>query len=1076
MRKNLYLKKIFNFLKLKSLLKATFLATLLFSLFTESTLMAMDGNSPVDIHKKKSKEIAVQNQKKVTGTVAGPDGKPLPGATVTIKGTTRGVITDPNGYFTIDVSPEDVMVISFIGMETKEIPVGEKVLFNIVLPQKSEELKDVTVVAFAKQKKESVIASITTVKPADLKIPSSNLTTSLAGRMSGIISYQRSGEPGKDNAQFFVRGVTTFGYKKDPLILIDGVELTSEDLARMQPDDIASFSIMKDATATALYGARGANGVIYVTTKEGREGKARVYLRYEVSVSKPTQDIELADPVTYMFMHNEAVKTRDPLGLLPYSLEKIDKTISGEDPVLYPTTDWYNELFKSQAVNQRFNFSINGGGKVARYYLAATMNKDNGILQVDNKNDFNNNIDLKKYNLRANINLNLTKTTKAKIIFNTTFDDYTGPIDGGSAMYQKVMRTNPVLFKSYYEPDEEHKYTKHILFGNYGNGNYYNPYADMVKGYKDYSRNQTLAQIEVSQDLKFITEGLNIRAMGNASRYSYFDVSRAYNPYYYRPMSDPLGEQDYILIPLNIEEGTEYLDYRPGEKDIESSYYIEAAVNYNKQIDERNLVSGMLVYTMREKLIANAENLQKSLPYRNMGLAGRFTYAYKNRYFAEFNFGYNGSERFSKKERFGFFPSAGLGWIISNEDFFSGAKKIFSNLKLKATYGLVGNDAIGGPDDRFFYLSQVNMNDNSRSIPFGTYMDYSKSGVSVQRYENDQITWETAKKTNLGIELGLFEKLNIQADIFRDRRENILMDRIRLASMGLEAGVRANVGEATSEGVDISADYSQFFNKDFWIQARANFTYAHGIITKAEEPDYSETPWLSHVGQPINQSWGYIAERFFVDQAEVDNSPEQTFGEYTGGDIKYKDINGDDRISALDRVPLGFPTTPEIVYGFGFSTGYKGFDFSVFFQGLANESFWVSPYWTAPFVDLDGSNNITSNNQLLKIYADSYWSEEHRDVYALWPRLSENVMNNNVQTSTHFMQNGAFMRLKTLEIGYSLPMHLIAKAKLTQCRFYFNGVNLYTFSGFKLWDPEMGGNGLAYPIQMVLNGGIQLSF
>ncbi len=1076
MRKNLYLKKIIKFLKLESLLKISFSAIFLFSFLSESTLLAVDGNSLPGIKGKNKKEAVVQEQKKVTGTVADAEGNPLPGATVTIQGTTRGVITDPNGYFTIDVVPADVMVISFIGMETKEIPVGAKLLFNIVLPPKSEELEDVTIVAFAKQKKESVIASITTVKVSELKVPSSNLTTSLAGRMSGIISYQRSGEPGKDNAQFFVRGVTTFGYKKDPLILIDGVELTSEDLARMQPDDIASFSIMKDATATALYGARGANGVIYVTTKEGREGQARVSLRYETSISRPTNNIELADPITYMLMHNEAVKTRDPLGLLPYSLEKIDKTISGEDPVLYPTTDWYEEMFNNQAINHRLNFSINGGGKVARYYLAATINKDNGVLKVDKKNNFNNNIDLKKYNLRANINLNLTKTTKAKIIFNTTFDDYTGPIDGGSEMYEKVMRTNPVYFKSYYEPDDAHQYTKHILFGNYGAGNYYNPYADMVKGYKDYSRNRTLAQIELFQDLKFITEGLNIRALGSANRYSYFDVSRSYNPYYYRPMADPLGAQDYLLIPLNIEEGTEYLDYHPGDKDIVSSYYIEAAINYNRQINESHMVSGMLVFTMREELVANAENLQKSLPYRNMGLSGRFTYAYRNRYFAEFNFGYNGSERFSKKERFGFFPSAGLGWIVSNEEFFSGAKKIFSNLKLKATYGLVGNDAIGSADDRFFYLSQVNMNDWGRSIPFGTYMDYSKSGVSVQRYENDRITWETAKKLNIGIELGLFEKLNIQADIFRDTRTNILMDRIRLASMGLEANVRANVGEAMSQGIDISADYSQSFNKDFWMQVRANFTYAHGIITKAEEPDYSETPWRSAVGMPINQTWGYVAERFFVDQKEVDNSPEQTFGEYTGGDIKYKDINGDDRISGLDRVPIGFPTAPEIVYGFGISTGYKGFDFSVFFQGLGNESFWVSPYYTAPFVDIDGTNSVSSNNQLLKVYADSYWSEEHRDVYALWPRLSENVMNNNAQTSTHFMQNGAFMRLKTLEIGYSLPLHVIAKAKLTQCRFYFNGINLYTFSNFNLWDPEMGGNGLAYPIQMVLNGGVQLSF
>jgi len=666
-------------------------------------------------------------------------------------------------------------------MESVEQPVGDQDRFLITLGKQAEQLEDVTVVAFAKQKKESVIASITTIKPAELKIPSSNLTTSLAGKMSGIISYQRSGEPGQDNAQFFVRGVTTFGYKKDPLILIDGVELTSEDLARMQPDDISSFSIMKDATATSLYGARGANGVIYVTTKEGVEGRARVNLRYETSLSRPTQNIELADPITYMQLHNEAVKTRDPLGLLPYSLEKVEKTIEGSDPVLYPTTDWYNELFKKHTINHRLNFSVNGGGKVARYYLAATMNRDFGVLKVDNKNNFNNNIDLKKYNLRANINLNLTETTQAKFIFNTTFDDYTGPIDGGSEMYRKVMRSNPVYFRPYYEPDSRNEFTKHILFGNYGEGNYFNPYADMVKGYKDYSRNRTLAQFEISQDLSFITEGLSVRAMGNANRYSYFDVSRAYNPFFYNPIADPLGNEHYLLMPLNIEEGTEYLGFNPGTKDINSSYYVEAVAQYNREFSEKHGVSGLLVFTMREELYANpsVSNLQLSLPYRNMGISGRFTYSYDNRYFTEFNFGYNGSERFSETERFGFFPSAGFGWIVSNESFME-SQSVFSLLKLKATYGLVGNDAIGSASDRFFYLSQVNMNNGGRSIPFGTYYNYSKPGVSIERYSNPLITWETSEKLNIGLELGLFEKLMIQADVFRDYTYNILDDRIIL--------------------------------------------------------------------------------------------------------------------------------------------------------------------------------------------------------------------------------------------------------------------------------------------------------
>lgn len=948
-------------------------------------------------------------------------------------------------------------------------------IINVELAEKNLELEDVTVVAFAKQKKSSVMASITTIKPAELKVASSNLTTALAGRMSGIISYQRSGEPGQDNSQFFVRGVTTMGFKKDPLILIDGIELNSTDLARLQPDDISSFSIMKDAAATALYGARGANGVIYVTTKEGVEGTPVVTARYEVSGSGNTRDLQLADPITYMKMHNEAVRTRNPLEPLPYSADKIANTIAGTDPVLYPTTDWYNLLFKKMAINHRLNFNVSGGGKVARYYIAATLNQDNGIMNIDKKNNFNSNIDLKKYQMRMNLNLNLTKTTTAKFIFNANIDKYSGPITGGSDVFKNVMRTNPVYFAPSYAPDAEHEYTNHILFGNYGQtGNYYNPYADMLRGYKEYSSSRVLAQIELAQDLDFITKGLKVKAIGYGNIYSFFDVSRAYKPYYYLPLVNPETGK-YMLSALNPEAGTEYLDYVPGTKDVSTTFYLEGSLAYNRTFNEKHGISGLLVYTMRNELNGNTNTLQKSLPYRNIGLAGRLTYAYSDKYFLEANFGYNGSERFAKKNRFGFFPSAGLGYLISNEDFFAPYKKTISKLKLKATYGLVGNDAIGSADDRFFYLSQVNMNDGGKTIPFGKFMDYSKPGVSIQRYANDAITWETSYKLNLGAEIGLFDKFEIQADVFHEKRTNILMDRIRLASMGLQAGVRANIGEATSKGIDASIDYNETFKNGWWIQGRVNFTYAVSKLSKLEEPDYSATPWLSHIGQSINQNYGYIAERLFVDQREVDNSPGQSFGKYSGGDIKYRDINGDGRISGLDVVPIGYPTSPEIVYGFGFSTGFKAIDFSIFFQGLAHESFWIDTYNSAPFINTN-SGNFIGNNQLLKVWADSYWSEEHPNVYARWPRLSNEYLANNNQTNTWFMQDGSFLRLKSMEIGVTIPKNISSKLKMSKCRFYASGTNLLTFSKFKLWDPEMGGNGLGYPVQRVFNLGVLVEF
>jgi TonB-linked SusC/RagA family outer membrane protein len=1035
--------------------------------------------------------LFAQSSTTVTGRIVDQEGEVLPGVAVQIVGSTRGVMADEDGYFTMDnVKAGTKLRVSYIGMETKEVEFkGEKEL-TIVLHSKMEELDEVTVVAFGKQKKESVIASITTVNPSDLKIPSSNLTTALAGRMAGLIAYQRSGEPGRDNAEFFIRGVTTFGYKKDPLILIDNNESTTAELSRIQPDDVASFSIMKDATATALYGSRGANGVILVTTKEGREGKARIDIRFEEAISRPTNMVKLADPVTYMKLHNEAALTRNPLALRPYSQNKIDNTIAGGNPYVYPTNDWYDILFKDYTQNHRLNFSVSGGGTVARYYLAGSVINDNGLLNGNGKNNFNNNVNLNRYMLRSNVNINITKTTEAIVRLSGSFDDYTGPMYGGQDMFNRVMLSNPVLFPPYFLPDRNFAHAQHILYGNSGvNYSYINPYADMTRGYMNSTTSQLSAQFEVKQKLDFITEGLELRGLFNTSRYSYFDVSRFYNPFYYEVYSYNKRRDDYALAALNEQTGTEYLGYREGDKTITATTYFEAALNWSRTFSEKHALSGLLVYTMREQLNSNAGDLQKSLPYRNLSLAGRATYAFASRYFTEFNFGYNGSERFAVKERFGFFPSIGAGWFISNEGFWSeDLNKTVSKLRLKATYGIVGNDAIGDANDRFFYLSNVNMNNSGLGSSFGTYGNgggRTLNGISISRYPNEDITWETAKKLNLAIELGLFNKLDIQADLFSEYRENILMDRAAIpTTMGLQAAVRANVGEATSHGIDVSMNYNHSINKDFWVSGMANFTYATSEFRVFEEPDYSDIPWRSRVGHSLNQTWGYVAERLFVDEDEVRNSPEQ-FGEYLAGDIKYKDINRDGKITELDQVPIGYPTSPEIVYGFGLSTGWKNFDFSFFFQGLARESFWIALNNSFSWDSGTQSNKITSvgttpfingASALLDAYAGDHWSEDNRNIYALWPRLSDTYVNNNMQTSTWWMRDGSFLRLKSVELGYSLPEKTVSKIYMSGFRIYFSGTNLLTFSKFKMWDPEMGGNGLGYPVQQVFNFGLQVSF
>lgn len=1071
--------------------KSVFMATVLsLGLMTTTGAYAVENTPIAGISVPSSHSTQQVGTITVRGKVIDTEGNSIPGATVKVKGTPKGTATDMDGNYSLTgVAKGVTLEFSFIGYVTLEKTAKEGTV-NAILNEDTQTLDEVTIVAFGKQKKESVISSISTIKPAGLKVPASNLTTALAGSVAGMVAYQRSGEPGQDNADFFVRGITTFGSNTNPLILIDGIELTSTDLARLQTDEIASFSIMKDATATALYGARGANGVILVTTKTGTNGPAKVSFRFENSISAPTTNVNLADPITYMRMHNEAVLTRDPLGALPYSQEKIDNTAAGMDPNMYPANDWRGMLFKDYTMNQRLNLSVSGGGGVARYYVAASYNKDNGMLKVDKRNNFNNNISVNIYNLRANVNIDLTKTTELIVRLNGNFEDYSGPLAGGSETYKMVMHSNPVLFPAFYSPDTGNQQTQHILFGSALKSSstggaetlYTNPYAEMVRGYKDKTRSQILAQMELKQDLQGITKGLSARMMINVARLSEFQANRSYNPFYYNIGLYNRQTKDYTLSQLNT-NGTEYLGFSQGDKVMTSSNYLEAALDYNREFGSHG-VSALLVFQGRESRNGMADELQKSLPSRNLGLSGRATYSFGQRYFGEFNFGYNGTERFSKEHRFGFFPSVGAAWLISNESFFKPVKNVLTNLKLRYSYGLVGNDQIGSASDRFYYLSSVNMNDAGKGAAFGQDQFNTIKGVRVNRYANPAITWETSTKQNFALEVGLWDKLTLIAEYYTEYRDNILMNRAEIPStMGLSAAMKSNVGEASGKGVDLNLEYQQSWNKDFWTSARANFTYATSEFKVYEEPAYDE-PWRYRVGNSLKQEFGYIAERLFVSDEEAQNSPRQEAGtsQYGGGDIKYLDVNKDGVINQADMVPIGNPTVPEIVYGFGISAGYKNFDFSVFFQGLGNESFWINAAETSPF---------NGDAQLLGAYADSHWSEDNRNIYATWPRLSESINSNNVPgaswdgdkkkynwdaKNTWFMRDGSFLRLKQLEVGYTLPKNILKKLGTSNLRLYLSGSNLLLFSKFKLWDVEMGGEGLGYPIQRVFNIGVNISF
>ena len=1054
-------------------------------------------------------QVSAQTAKKtVTGKVTDTLGVGLPGVVVAdVSKNNSGTQTDNNGRFIFDAAVGTVLRFSFIGYKEQRVTVTDATsVLNIKMLEDNILADEVVITAMGqKQRKEAIVGSVTTVKPGNLKIPSSNLTNALSGQIAGVIGYQRSGQPGQDNSAFFIRGVTTFGYKQDPLILIDNVELTPDDLARLQVDDIESFSILKDASSTALYGARGANGVILVSTKTGKTGKATINLRLEQSSSQSTQNLDLADPVTYMQLYNEASigRNRAPQftqNQIVNTMATVNKT-PGYNEYVYPAVNWMDLLFKDRTSTQRANLSVSGGGGVARYYVAGSYNLDNGILNQDDRNNNNSNVKFRNYQLRSNVNVDLSKSTELVIRLSGNFNEYSGPLasDGGFStdLYNIAVHTSPVRFPAFFPADETNKNAQHILFGNFSLGqgvnqiSANNPYAALLRGYKRSTQSRMSAQFEVNQKLEFVTEGLSAKGIFSTNRYSYFDSQMAYSPFYYNATNYNRQDNSYTLNWLNSSVvnnapnvAREYLQYFPGEPDISTFMYAQASLNYDRAFGDHN-VSSTLIGTSQETIYSNARDpkdnqrtLQYSLPYRNLGLAGRMTYSYKGRYFVEGNFGYNGSERFTADNRFGFFPTIGAGWVVSNEAFWKGGlTSVISRMKLRGSYGIVGNDNIGA--QRFYYTGDVNLNGGGNYAQFGFNYGSTREGVYIRSYENPGITWETSRQTNLALEMTLFKDMNIIAEVYNNYRYDIYMDRANLpTSMGLESInlVGANIGTARSRGIDLSMDYKMNIN-DFSFALRSNLTFAKNKYINYEEPQWLEN-YRYTSGQPINRNFGFIAERLFVDDKEVLNSPSQIFGteRARGGDIKYRDLNGDGVINDADKTYIGFPQSPEIVYGFGFSSGYKSFDLSAFFTGQGRMSFFINPVKVSPFVPSD-EQFIIGETQLLKAFAENHWSPENQDLYALYPRLAttRDELSNNAQTSTWWMRNGSLLRLKSVEVGYTLPSGLAKRLSLSKARIYFNGLNLLTWSPFKLWDPEQGGNGFAYPIQKVFNVGLNVN-
>lgn len=992
--------------------------------------------------------------------------EPIIGASVMIKSSAQGTVTNLDGEFSLSCSVGDVLTISYIGFTTKEIAVTNLKLYSIELNEATATLGEVVVTAFgSSQKKASMVGSVQQVKPAELKMPSSSLSASFAGRMAGVIAVQRSGEPGADGADFWIRGKSTFSGATGALIVLDGVEIGSTELNSLDAEVIESFSILKDATATALYGTRGANGVMIVTTKSGKDlDKPIINFRIEGAMSQMTSVPKMVDGVTYMNMFNEAI-SRPGSGAQPYSEDKIQGTKNGLNPYLYPNVDWYDEMFKKNAFSERVNFNIRGGSKRMDYFMSASLKHSDGNLKSLSKDYFsyNNNVNVYNYDFVNNLNIKATSTTKVSLGLNLSVRDWKGPGVSVDDIFSISKEANPVDYPILF-PAGKANYDC-ILWGDKSggpyNGGYRNPIAEYVTSYKTEVRSTITANFKVTQELDMLLKGLRFSGLFSYKNYTTSSVNRSSSYNHFELSGYDKESMEYNIKRIGDEKGTELST--SGSHGGNRKTYLQFMLDYNHIFDEVHDINAMFLYNHEQYNTNNPSDLYSSLPKRKQGIAGRVSYAFDSRYLFEANFGYNGSENFAKGHRFGFFPSIAVGYNISQEKFWQPLSSAISNLKIRASYGLVGNDDTGA--GRFAYLESLSLN-GSPSFVTGVNQNTSLDGPQWARYFNPNLTWEVGEKLNIGVDLQLFYDLNINIDLFKEVRRDIFLSRDGTIPSFVGTGgakVYSNIGKMQNKGADFSLDYNKQFTKDFFLSFKSTFTFAQNKILERDEPPFRQYPNLSSVGKSMGLNFGYISNGLFPNQEAIDNAPKQTLG-YSPmpGDIWYQNMpdrngNYDNYINGNDCVYMGMPEDPEIVYGFGPSLKYKSWDLSFFFQGVARTSLIMKGFHPFGSTSIQGVADFISKDR---------WTEENQNINAQYPRLSKESNSNNTAASSYWLRDASFLKLKNAEIGYTYK----------GMRFYVSGLNLLTFSSFKHWDPEMGdGNGLKYPTQRVFNLGFQMT-
>ncbi len=1009
-------------------------------------------NDNTIIVKRGLQQASIQEGRVIAGRVLNKRQTALANATVTTGLGKNSTSTDDQGQFTLKLDPQDsYFMVSLVGYVSQRVPLKTNGEYTVILTDSISALDEVVVVGFGTQRRASVVGAITTIEPKRLQIGTSrSMSNNLAGQLAGIIAVQRSGEPGYDNSNFWIRGISTFGGSRSPLILVDGVE---RSLDNMDPEEIESFSILKDAAASAVYGVRGANGVILINTKRGKVGKPNVSARFEQGITSPVQLPKFVGAADYLEVMNSIREERGEQGL--YSKERIENIRNHTDPDLYPDVNWLDAVLRDQAGNSRANVSVNGGSDILRYSLVTSYYREGGLIERDEKQAWNSSSRLNRYNVRSNVDINVSPTTLFRLNIGGYLQDRTRAPQSVDELFQEAFTIPPYVHPTIYSSGEIPRTPQRT-----------NPWALATqRGYERISASKIESLFAVEQDLSFWLKGLKARGLFSFDRYSNTSVVRSKSPDYYNPA---IGRDENGKLKLVIDSyGQEFLGYEKNSDWGDKSMYLEGAINYVQSFGGHN-VEGMFLYNQR-----NYDN-GDLLPYRNQGIAGRFSYNYSNRYIGEFNFGYNGSENFAPGKRYGFFPSFALGWYISEEPFMERLKNTFSKIKLRGSYGLVGNDKLDGR--RFAYITTIN---ETGGYSWGLNNDFKRSGRMEGDQGNSGLTWETVAKSNIGFELGLWKTLEFQLDLFNEDRKNIFMQRRSIpGSSGFTNAPWANFGRVNNKGIDMSLELNRQLNPNLFLSVRSTFTYALNKILEQDEPSAVIGTSRSSTGKPIGQLFGFIDEGLFTeaDFSDIANGtlrsdiPRHTFGPVRPGDIRYRDLNGDGVVDALDRNAIGGTEDPQIVFGCGSNLRYKAVDFGFFFQGVSRT-----------YRIIGGSNFIpgSANGAMGNIFdnVSDRWTLDNPRQDVFYPRLSDYQSANNNLASTWWLRDMSFIRLRNIELGYSLPSKILDHLAIRNFRIFLRGNNLLTVSDFKLWDPELGvNNGMRYPIMKSVSMGLELNF